>query len=67
MKGLKEIVVGTGSTICGILIEIIATAEKNIYWAITDGYYERSNIYNISIILIIVGIILIILGFKKKI
>lgn len=66
MKGLKEIVVGTGATVCGILIEVLATVEKKLYWAITAGYYERSYIYNLSIILIIVGLVLIAAGFKKK-
>jgi hypothetical protein len=66
MKGLKEIIVGTGSIICGILIEVISTLEKNLYWAITDTYYERNNIYNLSILLIIIGIILLVIGFRKK-
>lgn len=65
MKGLKEIIIGTGATFCGILIEIIATLEKTLYWTITNGYYHRNFIYNLSIILIMLGLILIVLGFRK--
>ncbi|SCJ38502.1 Uncharacterised protein [uncultured Clostridium sp.] len=66
MRGLKEVIVGTGSIVGGILIEVIATLEKTLYWAITDGFYHRNFIYNLSILLIIVGLILIFIGFRKK-
>lgn len=66
MRGLKEVIVGTGAIVCGILIEVIATLEKTLYWTITDGFYHRNFIYNLSILLIIVGLILIFIGFRKK-
>lgn len=66
MRGLKEVIVGTGAIVCGILIEVIATLEKTLYWAITDRFYHRNFIYNLSILLIIVGLILIFIGFRKK-
>lgn len=66
MRGIKEVIVGTGAILCGILIEVIATLEKTLYWAITDGFYQRNFIYNLSILLIIVGLILIVIGFRKK-
>lgn len=31
MRGLKEVIVGTGAIVCGILIEVIATLEKTLY------------------------------------
>ena len=62
----KEVIVGTGAMICGILIEVIAKLEKTLYWAITDGFYHRNFIYNLSILLIIIGLILIFIGFRKK-
>ena len=66
MRGLKEVIVGTGAMVCGILIEAIATLEKTLYWAITDRFYQRKFIYNLSILLIIVGVIFIIIGFGKR-
>lgn len=66
MRGLKEVIVGTGAIVCGILIEVIATLEKTLYWAIADGFYHRNFIYNLSILLIIVGLILIFIGLRKK-
>lgn len=66
MSGIKEVIVGTGAMVCGILIEIIATLEKTLYWAITDGFYQRNFIYNLSFLLIIVGLTFIVIGFRKK-
>lgn len=66
LKGIKEVIIGTGAVICGLLIEVIATLEKTLYWAITDGFYQRNFIYNLSIPLIILGIILIVISYKKK-
>jgi hypothetical protein len=66
MRGIKEVIVGTGAMFCGIVIEVIARLEKTLYWAITDGFYQRNFIYNLSILLIIVGLILIVIGFRKE-
>ena len=66
MSGLKETIVGTSSIMCGILIKVISVLEKNLYWAITSGYYECNNIYYIYIPLIIIGLIFLIIGFRKK-
>ncbi|MDV4149869.1 hypothetical protein R0131_03385 [Clostridium sp. AL.422] len=66
IRGIKEVIVGTGAMFCGILIEVIATLEKTLYWTITNGFYQRNFIYNLSILLIIVGLILIVIGFRKK-
>ncbi|MDU1280426.1 MAG: hypothetical protein E6960_18495 [Clostridium sp.] len=66
MNGLKKVILGTGALFCGVLIEIIARLEKTLYWTITSGYYHRNFIYNLSIILIIFGLILIGIGLKKN-
>lgn len=35
MRGIKEVIIGTGISICVILIQAIATLEKTLYWTIT--------------------------------
>jgi hypothetical protein len=63
MKGLKEIIVGIGFLISGVLGVAIGNLEITLN---TAGEYKHSVTYRLFMFFIIVGIIYTIIGFMKK-
>ncbi|HEY8891566.1 MAG TPA: hypothetical protein VIM70_15060 [Clostridium sp.] len=63
MKGLKEIIAGTGFLISGALGVAIGNLEITLN---TAGGYKHSVTYLLFMFFIIVGLIYTILGFLKK-
>jgi uncharacterized membrane protein YidH (DUF202 family) len=67
MKGLKEIIAGTGFLISGSLGVAIGNLEKTLFYSAprTDSFIPSATYFLFSF-LIIIGMIYIILGFMKK-
>lgn len=63
MKGLKEIIVGIGFLISGVLGVAIGNLEITLN---TAGEYKHSVTYLLFMVFILVGIIYTIMGFMKK-
>lgn len=67
MKGLKEVIAGTGLIISGSLGVAIGNLEKTLFFSTPrEDSFVPQVVYFVFCFLIIVGFILNILGFMKK-
>lgn len=67
MKGLKEVIVGIGFLMSGVLGVAIGNLEETVFYSSNPtGTYKQSATYYLFMLFMIIGFIYMIFGFMKK-